>query len=738
MIITILVSKTQLEDKVLDSLMDAVAKFWSAQTLDEGLTSLCIIAEERQAAKLPRQTARVLLVLTDLSRRLERLSQRQRVQRLQLGLALAAVDELGGQRVKEALDAVSSTFARDLLTNQQKVAVMRSFFTALTNANMATALQAHKEYFTDIVVRLFELPKTRDLAQEAADASNVDVALLETLLRVPLRPPPTSDGSTDEDVEMAEEPTEGSGSLIEDALSGLPGSLPPDYSFFEVDKSDFGRFFDVFVLVLQSRYGMEQLLQHPALQSQHAFTRPAYLTFCLRLAVSRSPGIVRSSGLRAAVQRVQEGNEDPVDMQGIIQFALVGLADVSQPVRRAAADLLIGMERLYQANNGKVPANIKIWAQDDLYDNSTRDLRWLSSQDAYMILSTILVPKLEECVLDPLQAARVLKDAMEGTSSTTSEQSMSQTKELKTSARSALYTFICSHACVNPILTARYEQLLVLSNVGKTGNQARVEVLVPSLKKWAALPENDFKEAERMFGTEATNLTKEYLNCLTSRTSEELDCLKDLASGRTLRLRDTVTALRRFQRMWPAMKTNAQVNIGLFLLEHALNDEAEEAASTRQTEALEVLRNVNLSTEVLSAFLESVPDIAQMQDNPPAAKRRRTSKSESSRMQSVDQSQLQSAVRRLTLVLELVEASKPERHTELLKNMFHVLGELQNYRMQMGSDLVYLQGMTIGSLLAIVDALKVGFGQEGWHVWTLTTSSHRRTQGLIVWYFEQT
>jgi U3 small nucleolar RNA-associated protein 10 len=62
---------------------------------------------------------------------------------------------------------------------------------------------------------------------------------------------------------------------------------------------------------------------------------------------------------------------------------------------------------------------------------------------------------------------------------------------------------------------------------------------------------------------------------------------------------------------------------------------------------------------------------------------------------------------RYTLVLEIIESSSPGDHPDLLKGLFHVLGELQNFSAQTDSSLHYLRSLAINSLLAVVDKLKV-------------------------------
>lgn len=102
------------------------------------------------------------------------------------------------------------------------------------------------------------------------------------------------------------------------------------------------------------------------------------------------------------------------------------------------------------------------------------------------------------------------------------------------------------------------------------------------------------------------------------------------------------------------------------------------------------------------SFLDQLPTAAKLADKPPATKRRRTSHGEVAKTPLQDSKQLNAAIRKVTFVLQLVDSSEPARHPELLRSLFGVLAELQHFKAQVGSELAYLQGLALGSLLAIM------------------------------------
>ena len=60
-----------------------------------------------------------------------------------------------------------------------------------------------------------------------------------------------------------------------------------------------------------------------------------------------------------------------------------------------------------------------------------------------------------------------------------------------------------------------------------------------------------------------------------------------------------------------------------------------------QSAAVDLLRTLALPTEILITLVENLPSVSDMQDQPPAAKKRRHSRSETTKAQEIDQTKLQ-------------------------------------------------------------------------------------------------
>lgn len=705
MLITILVTKAQLDDRVLDSLMDAVARSWTPQTLDDALTCLGVIAEERQSLKLTRTVTRALMKLDRLPERFSQLALRQHPGRLLAGLAVTSLDESPSD---QALDLIEYAVKSHIPTSAQKAAIVNVLLSAVSTLQSSLEPQ---ERLGRIFSTLCQSPSTLPLVQAEAARANLSLESVEVQLQISLIPSQLPVlPSTDADTEMTDGPVTTPADSLEHAFSALPNTLPKDYSFVATDElSPFDSFARAFLVLLQQNKDLDELLSKPVLHVADALSSPTYLSFLARLWTSAYPIVARVSALRSATATIQARSSETVDMQALIPFVLVALADASEAVRKAAADLLIATSILYHpaAGKAKVSESIKSWAVQDIYGSASKKPSSLTGPNASKVLSDALVPSLEECVLDPSQISRVLANTLNGPAQAQPGHPSPTSAELKSSLRTSFASWLCEHAAAVPLIAVKLQLLGFLSLVGKTASTGRVQALIPSLQSWVQSDLQSRSARCALAHVDVASVDQAYADCMTSRTSEELTCLRTLANGElgqsaTL----SIMAIQRFRTLWPVMKPIAQTSAATFLLDLALDDKTDDASQARQSEATDLLRQVNLPTEVLASILDSVPSIAQMEDKPPATKRRRTSRSELAKSQSINVADLHNVIRRLTLVLELIEGSRPERHPELLKSLFHVLSELQHYRTQLGSNLVYLQQLVISCLLSIVDSLK--------------------------------
>jgi U3 small nucleolar RNA-associated protein 10 len=234
--------------------------------------------------------------------------------------------------------------------------------------------------------------------------------------------------------------------------------------------------------------------------------------------------------------------------------------------------------------------------------------------------------------------------------------------------------------------------------------------LLPALEKFGIMKLSESSKHCQDEQIDLAGFDDQMITVVTANDKDGLNYLArmakgEVATGRPLLLK---AVFKRLRVIWPSLKGEFKLDTAQMLMDVAQSssehfNEDQELASQMSTD---LLSTMPLSTEILSAFLTQLPTAAKLAGKPPASKRRRTSHGEVARTPIQDSKQLTAAIRKVTFVLQLVDSSNPGSHPELLKGLFTVLAELQHFKAQVLSELAYLQGLVLGSLLSILKAYK--------------------------------
>ncbi|KAK1081175.1 snoRNA-binding rRNA-processing protein utp10 [Friedmanniomyces endolithicus] len=647
MIMTILATKASIADKVLDAMMDAITGAWTSQTTEDGLTCLAVIAEEKEHVALPAKVARAVLEADASAQSLHQLSQRHRIDKLVLGIALSGI-EVGN------------------------------------------------------------VPGLVTLIHESAERKRIDLSKLAPQLA--LGAPPDTVDETMPDAPQVEEPSvrqPGSGSagpgIPELDFTGLPAPDDETISFLDpAMNATFEAFLSAFETACASESGVHSALDLPQLQRSRWAERPALLTLLARAWSSSQRPSARARALEAAALEVR-AHKSPLalDLQALLPYIIVGLADTSHGGRRAAARLCVTIRETYGSSAGNTTKTAATWAKESLYGAQTARLHSLCAQDAQKFIDAALLPILEDCILDAQHVSRALSEALKGPDNTTPSTGGKEAKAMRTSLRSDVCTFLASHVTVTPVLRVKSDVLAVINSVGKVASDARKKVLIPYVKEWAAMPYERVQASCLAEGIAKHDLDRAVIGSMSYRSSDETSLLQEIATGGGgSALEIQAIAVKRLGALFASMKPAGQTALADYLLNLAVGE------ADVSSDALEALRTIQYTPEVLVSLVESLPNAADLQDEPSSTKKRRTSKTEHSTSRKPEPAMLDAAIRRITLVLEVLESAHPEKHPQLLQGLFHLLGELHQYKTLLGSQLVYLQGLLMGCLLSVVKGLK--------------------------------
>ncbi|RAL59484.1 hypothetical protein DID88_006599 [Monilinia fructigena] len=618
MILSILASKGGLDDKLLTAMMEALVLGWTSETVRPGLVCLSILAQHRGAKQITKRVTKELLKVPDLPTQLIELGKERRIDRLSNGLCLALVDRISKSGEVQGLPIIEKIVEHGLLSDAQTSVVVKHLLLVAHRVDDATDSEKNtRAHLASSLVALTQLSgHVGTVIQGALRETDVDMDELEMKLSTTIRR-----------IEMPKVEDE-------DVVMGDVGDLCQSFLIAAVNAGDLDVFDELSVL-----------------GRANALEKTLYLTFYIRTWCGPYPVMARVSALQM-VTRYLSGNESAsVDIQGVIPYAIAALADPAPKVRRAAAELILKIETFYPASatTKKASSSRQQWAFDDIYGpgEDTQETKWLSVDIAGRLLREVLVPALEECVLDKTHIESVIEQSLNSPRAST-DSSKKNDGRLTQTTRASILSFLSSHVIHTPIFLVKLRLLVILNHVRSIASTTRTKVLLPALQQWASLNPEVALQHSRDEQFAMTDFDRQAAATVVANDKDGLQFFH----------------------------TNSQM-----LMDASLSSSDESSLNEKSTEeALELLRNAPLSTEILLSFLDQLPTTAKLTDAPPASKRRRTSHGEVARTSLQDPKQLAAAIRQVTFVLQLIDSSGPGSHPELLKGLFNTLAELQHFK----------------------------------------------------------
>lgn len=713
MILTILSSKATLSNDALASMMDAVVLGWD-ETSHTGLICLAVMAQKKQPTILSASVYKALINLKDLKDKLSVLRRQYRVDKLTLGIVLGMIDELHKSatgKVKGKLtrnsnsdfvDQICTLFEADLLTRPSVVEAIDRM-SSLTVEEAQT--HSVPKVVSDIIIRLAASENVGETVRETVRRLNsTHEGLLQgsQALEIALRP----SQDVDDDDEIPSVSITLDKESFDTALSRIEPRIGDETSFLSHSEPlIFSALSHAFVRAIESPSDLSIFQDLPVLRKPLAMTEPFFLPFFIRLWCGFHSPRARAT----AIETVSEylAKQDLVsDVQILLPYLLYALLDSSRKVRQASGKLVLLLATKYRGlkdSNEKQTIRV-ILGQDQIYGPIRQDqqLMWLNLDEVIKLLNDFWVPNLEESLLDASHFSESLALSL---NSGTQKSRPSNPKDLKTSLRQAIFAFLCNHVTHTPLKSVQLRLLPLLNRITKVGSLTRTKALMPLYTKSVEKNEAEFRNECNKSHVEAGQFIKELTEILSPTDRDSVDALKNairpgarseaplLNSAAHLRIRD----------IWSSISNASQLLLAETLLELSVPESDSRSATAELSDAAETLQSVELSSDTLIAFLERLPPlIGELEDKSSAPKKRKTDLGQLSLRAATPQA-LKYALRTITFVLELISACKPERHPELLSALFQLLIALKHYRNLSGSELGYLEVMTLASASAIID-----------------------------------
>ncbi|KAH6636542.1 U3 small nucleolar RNA-associated protein 10 [Chaetomium tenue] len=702
MIVTILAAKGSLNDVALTAFMDQLVHGWNIDTYRPGLVCLCILAQHRAAKQVSSRIAKALIKVQDLVPTLVEISRQHRVDKLANGLALAFIERLSKKGDVRSLPAINSLLSANLLRDKQIKVIYKSMLLAAHKVNDEVDEDGHirKEIGASLISLSQAGGDVGDVIRSAIEEIDFNIEELELKLGAAIRPKLAIEQSLEEAGAEEETMAVENKPSLDSTFQELAKLQPSTVSCLSQDSSSlFNDLCAVLLSAAATESAMEKFDSIPALSRPLATSNPFYLSFYMRVWCGPFPTLAKVAALERVKFRLKETDCADKDFQAIIPYCAVALSDPAKKVRRAAADLVAVLGSLVKEQTQQV------WGAKDLYGKVGAP-NALDRDALKALVSSVLVPSLEESVLHEAHVVAALVSALE--SSKGSSGTEGGRRHLSHAARLSILKFLCGHVTETPLLTVKIRLLRSLNQIRSISGTSRTDLLLPLLRWWAALGHEEVIELTARESLDEAAVDEAVVDVVIANHTAGLETAFEL-------INDPKTALRphlvqaifgRIIKMWPSMKSDTKFSTArsMFNITQTLSSSEHGPVIT---EAVELLRKVELTTDIQLDLIDSLQDQVKLATEKPANKRRRVSTTEQSRSVGLQSNpELKSALNKTTFVLELVQESDPANHPELLPSLFTTLSDLHHLSTLIGSELGYLQNLVLSSLLAMMPAYK--------------------------------
>ncbi|KAI1505608.1 hypothetical protein F5X99DRAFT_250150 [Biscogniauxia marginata] len=707
MVTVVFVAKGSLGDTAISALMEQLVVGWTSESLRPGLVCLSVLSQYRSAKQMPGRITRALMKVHNLPQILTEIGKEHKIGRLANGLCLALIDRVYKKGDTKGLPIVESLLLAAVLSEQQTAVIFKSLLLVAYKVDDQVDEQGQvRKALATTIIRLSQVEaEIKDVFTQAINDTDIDLDVLEMRLDIQIRPRALP-VVPNEDVEMKDAPM--TTEPFEAALQRVnsDNTTAANSCFQSVSSDIFTDLCSVFLSGLSDPSNVAAFDKISTLQRDQASKAPFYFTFLMRVWCGPYPTLARVGALDLAKGRLRQDDCTGVDFQAILPYSIAALSDPSKKVRRATADLIIILNTICSDQGGGSEKHA--WGRSGLYDD-TEFLEWMSLNDVRKFLRVVLIPSLEECVLNANHIVEILQRAINSSAKASVDGAETVKKpHLSHGIRRSLLTFLASHIVHSPLITLKLRLLASLNQVKGVSGTSRTQLLLPLLKNWSALSADDANRACLLEKVDESVVDESSVEVVLPNEKDGLEFILDIVQSRGLLTRQNLlhAIFLRIRKLWPSMKPAARYMVAQRMLKLSQKDWSDERDAV-SSEAADLMRNVELTTDILLLFLESLQPTAKMATEPPAGKRRRTSSSETHRGISTQVTpEVSSTLKHVTFVLQLVEGSDPGKHPELLNALFSALSELQHFRAIVGSELGYLQNLVLRSLLAMVPAYK--------------------------------
>lgn len=666
MILSVLASITQLSGEVLNAAIKSVVFNWSPDASKSGLACITQLAKGLDDDVAFEESTWSSLNKEFILNEFVQLGQSYNISHFTT-LYLLSIFKYESWKL---LPKISFVLSESNITDGQLEAVVKAALAALKDSRIP---DEYRSSFSLFVEFLLEQESREKIVQSVLESLNLSFEALELLLQTSLNSNLLSKSTKDVELEDIEKSVSTSSS-VEAQMAALKESSISSFldsesnADFEVRGTLFSSAFDR----IKTIDNLKSLLK----------IQPGQIpSFLARIWTGAYASIVRAQALKL-LQSLFASKLD--DYQGIIPLVLVALIDDSERVRKNALAVLKTIGSIYD----QLPDGFAVWGLKDIFGPGKKsdEVKWSSIDHVDAFLKKFVIQNAEEIALSTTKILSILT-------------SIFNAEEKGTKALSAeIFTAISSQSVYCKIPSAK-TALLRLVNVS---NKTKSKFLGPLLSAWFTDRDNYQKlctETKFAFN----DLETEVFNVLTSgEQAVGINFLETAIKSGIPSVSDKVT--KSVIHLWNDFRPKTQLQLFKLLIDHTLDDNS-------FFDSTDIFGNIQIGTSIFESVLAECTLESSSRPSSSGAsvpkRRRHSSGAAKQRLQTGDIAQVaERHLKRTTLVLEIMEKTRPDANVHVLSQLFTILSEMLSLGADSNLPVDYTQQVLANCMIYLVNDLK--------------------------------
>ena len=694
----VLAGKAELEDRVVDALMKAIAPFviHGETNAKSALACVSILVAKKEDKRVPKEVLDIFVKATERQLDFEEAHRQVSLSALSEALVTSALSSLKQKSMGARFSLLEKVFAfaRTLLEPATKSRLVATVLKKLIPKDSST--RADPAVRGQMVRLLQSLNDSADYSSCFADAASLaecSQSDIESMLGSTLQSPPefAHIESTATEFDGTEDDPSNNWDAVESMLASLPSEASELSFLTQVHSSLFDQLAQAFTICRKSEEFLARFEELHVWRQKSENPTDLHTSFLLRIALGKFAAPDRNAALQLLSTSLEKGSRHHTHL--LLPYISVFLSDNAQSVRTAAVACVIAIRKCV---SNEVPNGDQT---DTIYDAlSLTNVKPLAPAQVLKLLDQVFLLHMEECILDPSQMQKVLQGTFVGHRRLSSAKTAEP--ELNKTLKHTLFDLLTGCALRSHLVKVKVCIVALLDGVEKVGSSTTSKTLSPILENWSTRSDVESEAAVSAEGLSLAQVDASVVQLITAQDNDTLEhILAMLAEGKLQPRRALVSAFfDRIANIWDSLLPETQISASTRLFDMCLSETPSHASGAQG-----VLHAISPSTEILAAILDqSLYGLAQLPADAPPRKRRRLSQGRESIPKDVAAG-LEINEARLTFALELVENSNPESHPQLLAGMFDALVLLRRLKETSTSESPYLLNLCLSNILAIVD-----------------------------------